>query len=188
MAEPRFTELTPTTMTQEQRRVAEAIQSGPRGAGLRGPFNALLRAPELADLVQRVGAYVRFASSLPAQLNELAILIAGRHWTAQYQFYAHRKLALAAGLAPAIADAVAEGRRPEGMSGDAAAVYDFASELVGTGQVSDAHYAAVLERWGERGVIDLVGAVGYYSMVSMVLNTARVPLPAGEAPPLKPLR
>ena len=188
MAEPRFTELTPATMTPEQRRVAEAIQSGPRGAGLRGPFNALLHAPELADLVQRVGAYVRFSSSLPAQLNELAILIAGRHWTAQYEFYAHRKLALAAGLAPAIADAVAEGRRPEGMSGDTAAVYDFASELVGTGQVSDAHYAAVQERWGERGVIDLVGAVGYYSMVSMVLNTARVPLPAGEAPPLKPSR
>ena len=69
-----------------------------------------------------------------------------------------------------------------------AAVYDFASELVGTGQVSDAHYAAVKERFGERGVIDLVGAVGYYSMVSMVLNAARVPLPAGEAPPLKPSR
>ena len=188
MAAPRFPELTPETMTPEQRKVAEAIQSGPRGAGLRGPFNALLRAPELADLVQRVGAYVRFSSSLPAQLNELAILIAGRHWTAQYEFYAHRKLALAAGLAPAIADAVADGRRPEGMSGDQAAVYDFASELVGTGQVSDAQYAAVLQRWGERGVIDLVGAVGYYSMVSMVLNTARVPLPAGETPPLRALR
>ena len=118
MAEPRFTELTPATMTPEQRRVAEAIQSGPRGAGLRGPFNALLRSPELCDLVQRVGAYVRFTSSLPAQLNELAICIAGRNWTAQYEFYAHRRLALAAGLAAAIADAVAEGRRPEGMSGD----------------------------------------------------------------------
>ncbi len=188
MAEPRFTELTPETMTPEQRRVAEGIQSGPRGAGLRGPFNALLRSPDLADLVQRVGAYVRFGSSIPAALNELAILIAGRHWTAQYQFYAHRKLALAAGLAPAIADAVAAGKRPEGMSADEAAVYDFASELVGTGQVSDAAYANALGRWGERGVMDLVGAVGYYSLVSMVLNTARVPLPAGETPPLKPLR
>ena len=85
MAEPRFTELTPETMTPEQRRVAEGIQSGPRGAGLRGPFNALLRSPDLADLVQRVGAYVRFGSSIPAALNELAILIAGRHWTAQYR-------------------------------------------------------------------------------------------------------
>ncbi|MGH7041323.1 MAG: carboxymuconolactone decarboxylase family protein [Acetobacteraceae bacterium] len=186
MAEPRFTELTPASMTPEQRRVAEAIQSGPRGAGLRGPFNALLRSPDLADLVQRVGAYVRFASSIPAPLNELAILIAGRHWTAQYEFYAHRKLALAAGLAPAIADAVAAGRRPEGMSADEAAVHDFAAELIGTGQVSDAAYADVLGRWGERGAVDLVGAVGYYSLVSMVLNTARVPLPAGETPPLAP--
>jgi len=188
MAEPRFPELTPATMTPEQRKVADSIQSGPRGAGLRGPFNALLRAPDLADLVQRVGAYVRFSSSLPAALNELAILLAGRHWTAQYEFYAHRKLAIAAGLAPAIADAIAAGRRPEGMSAEQAAVHDFAAELLSTGQVSDARYADVLARWGERGVMDLVGAVGYYSLVSMVLNTARVPLPPGEVPPLQPLR
>ena len=186
MSAPRFTELTPETMTAEQRRVAEAIQSGPRGAGLRGPFNALLRAPDLADLVQRVGAYVRYSSSLPAALNELAIVIAGRHWTAQYEFYAHRKLAIAAGLAPAIVDAVAENRRPAGMSDDEAAVYDFATSLVGTGAVSDAHYEAVMSRWGERGVMDLTGAIGYYSLVSMVLNVACVPLPPGEAPPLKP--
>ena len=186
MDTPRFTELTSETMTPEQRRVADAIQSGPRGAGLRGPFNALLRAPELADLVQRVGAYVRFSSSLPAALNELAIIIAGRHWTAQYEFYAHRKLAIAAGLAPAIADAVAADRRPEGMSGDETAVYEFATSLVGSGQVSDAQYQAVTARWGERGAIDLTGAIGYYSLVSMVLNVARVPLPAGETPPLRP--
>ena len=186
MDAPRFTELTPGTMTDEQRRVAEAIQAGPRGAGLRGPFNALLRAPDLADLVQRVGAYVRFSSSLPAALNELAIIIAGRHWTAQYEFYAHRKLAIAAGLAPAICDAVAANRRPEGMSAEETAVYEFASALVGSGQVSDAQYQAVVARWGERGAIDLTGAVGYYSLVSMVLNVARVPLPAGEAPPLAP--
>src|SRR5487761_2281663 len=127
MSAPRFTELTPETMTAEQRRVAEAIQSGPRGAGLRGPFNALLRAPDLADLVQRVGAYVRYSSSLPA------------------------------------------------------ALYDFATSLVGTGAVSDAHYEAVMSRWGERGVMDLTGAIGYYSLVSMVLNVACVPLPPGEA-------
>ncbi|MDE2006482.1 MAG: carboxymuconolactone decarboxylase family protein [Rhodospirillales bacterium] len=186
MSAPRFSELTPDTMTQEQRRVAEAIQSGPRGAGLRGPFNALLRAPDLADLVQRVGAYVRFSSSLPAALNELAIIIAGRHWTAQYEFYAHRKLAIAAGLAPTICDAVAENRRPAGMSADEEAVYDFATALVGTGQVTDAQFDAVKSRWGERGVMDLTGAIGYYSLVSMVLNVARVPLPAGETPPLKP--
>ena len=97
MSEQRFKTLTPETMTPEQRTVAEAIQAGPRGAGLRGPFNALLRSPELCDLVQRVGAYVRFKSALPAALNEMAICMAGRKWTAQYEFYAHRRLALEAG-------------------------------------------------------------------------------------------
>src|SRR6185369_16320804 len=97
MSEPRFTTLTPETMTADQKRVADAIQSGPRGAGLRGPFNALLRSPELCDLVQRVGAYVRFGSSIPQRLNEMAIIMAGRKWTAQYEFYAHRRLALEAG-------------------------------------------------------------------------------------------
>ena len=187
MAERRFKELTPETMTPEQRRVADAIQSGPRGAGLRGPFNALLRSPELADYVQKVGEYVRFKSSVPARLNELAIIIAGRRWTAQYEFYAHRRLALQAGLKPEIADAVAEGRRPEGMEEDEAIVYDFATELLQTGQVSDATYERALGKFGERGVIDLVGAVGYYTVVSLVLNVAQVPLPPGETPPLKPL-
>ena len=92
MSDRRFGVLTPETMTAEQKRVADAIQAGPRGAGLRGPFNALLRSPELCDLVQRVGAYVRYGSSIPARLNELAIIMAGRKWTAQYEFYAHRRL------------------------------------------------------------------------------------------------
>jgi 4-carboxymuconolactone decarboxylase len=183
----RFTELTPETMTPEQRRVAEAIQSGPRGAGLRGPFNALLRSPELADYVQKVGEYVRFRSSIPARLNEMAILIAGRRWTAQYEFYAHRRLALQAGLKSEIIDAIAGGRRPEGMQEDEAIVYDFASEVLQSGQVSESVYQRTMGKFGERGVIDLVGAVGYYSLVSLVLNVGEVPLPSGETPPLKAL-
>src|SRR3954471_11313723 len=123
MSERRFKELAPATMTTEQKKVADAIQSGPRGSGLRGPFNALLRSPDLCDLVQRVGAYVRYGSSIPAALNELAICMAGRKWTAQYEFYAHRKLAIDAGLSPAICDAVAAGQRPAGMQEDEAAVY-----------------------------------------------------------------
>ncbi|MBV8457878.1 MAG: carboxymuconolactone decarboxylase family protein [Acetobacteraceae bacterium] len=182
MAGPRFTELTPESMTPEQRRAAEAIQSGPRGSGLRGPFNALLRSPELCDPVQRVGEYVRFRSSIPRKLNELAIIVTGRHWTAQYEFYAHRKMALEAGLAPGIADAIAEGRRPEGMDADEALVYDFITELLRTGQVPEALYRRAVDRFGERGVIDLVGAAGYYSLVSLVLNVAQVPLPAGVQP------
>src|SRR6201996_5989187 len=106
MSERRFKELTPETMSADQKKVADAIQAGPRGAGVRGPFNALLRSPELCDLVQRVGAYVRYGTSLPGKLNELAICMAGRKWTAQYEFYAHRKLAIQAGLKQEIADAV----------------------------------------------------------------------------------
>ncbi len=188
MPETRFPELAPETMTPEQRRVADAIQSGPRGSGLRGPFNALLRSPDLADAVQKVGEVIRFRSSVPSRLNELAILLAGRKWTAQYEFYAHRRLALQAGLRAEIADAVAEGRRPDGMQPDEADVYDFATELLNSGEVSDPTYARALARFGERGVMDLVGACGYYTLVSLVLNVAKVELPPGETPPLKPIR
>src|SRR5947199_9727070 len=98
MSEPRFTTLTPETMTADQKRVADAIQSGPRGAGLRGPFNALLRSPELCDLVQRLGAFVRFGTSIPQRRNEMAIIMAARKWTAQCEFHAHRPRALGPGL------------------------------------------------------------------------------------------
>jgi 4-carboxymuconolactone decarboxylase len=184
MSESRFTTLTPDAMNADQKRVADAIQAGPRGAGLRGPFNALLRSPELCDLVQRVGAFVRFRSSIPARLNEMAIIMAGRKWTAQYEFYAHRRLALEAGLSPAIADAIAKNERPAGMAADEEAVHDFVAELLATGHVSDPVFERVKDAFGERGVIDLVGAVGYYSLVSMTLNVAQVPLPAGVTPPL----
>ena len=185
MSDRRFPSLTAETMTPEQKRVADAIQSGPRGAGLRGPFNALLRSPDLCDLVQRVGAYIRFQSSIPARLNELAIITAGRKWMAQYEFYAHRRLALEAGLSPAIADAIAANQRPASMAKDEETVYDFVSELLATGSVSDPTFQRVNDTFGERGVVDLVGAVGYYSLVSMTLNVAQVPLPAGVTPPLK---
>jgi 4-carboxymuconolactone decarboxylase len=187
MSETRFPPLTQEQMTDEQRAVVDAIQAGPRGAGLRGPFNALVRSPVLCDLVQRVGAYVRFGSSISAPLNELAICMAGRKWGAQYEFYAHRRLGIDAGLNPAILDAVAAGHRPDDMGGDETIVYEFVTDLLSTGQVSDPSYHAALDRFGERGIMDLVGAVGYYSLVSMVLNVAQVPLPEGETPPLKPL-
>src|SRR5580704_19266863 len=113
MSKSRFPTLSPDTMTEEQKTVADAIQAGPRGAGLRGPFNALLRSPDLCDLVQRVGAHVRYCSAIPARLNEMAIIMAGRKWTAQYEFYAHRKLAIEAGLTTEICDAIATRKRPQ---------------------------------------------------------------------------
>src|ERR1700704_7066527 len=145
MSDRRFPELAPESMTDEQRQVAEAIQAGPRGSGLRGPFNALMRSPQLCDVVQRVGAYVRFGSSIPAALNELAICMAGRKWGAQYEFYAHRRLGIEAGLNPAILDQVAKRRRAENLSADETIVYEFAMSLLGTGQVPDPRYQAVVD-------------------------------------------
>lgn len=185
--EPRFKPLGANDMTDAQRKVYGEIAGGPRG-GVRGPFNALLRSPDLADRVQKVGEYVRFKSSLPAHLNELAILVTARHWSAQYEWYAHQALALKAGLNPAIAADIAQGRRPAGMTDDETVVYEFCKELHERKFVSDATYAAVLERFGERGVVDLIGASGYYTLVSMVLNVDRHPLPDGVAAPLSELK
>jgi 4-carboxymuconolactone decarboxylase len=173
-------------MSDAQRKVYREIASGPRG-GVRGPFNALLRSPELADRAQKLGEYVRFNASLPDPLKEFAILITARHWTAQYEWHAHHAHAMKAGLASAIAADLAEGRRPEGMDGDAAAVYDFCRELHETKAVGDAAYAAVVEKFGERGVVDLIAILGYYTLVSMVLNVERRPIPGGGALPLRRL-
>ena len=131
----------------------------------------------------RVGEYVRFQSSIPPALNEMAILITGRFWGAQFEFWAHRRLAKTAGLPDAIIDAIAEGRRPASMSDDERIVYDFCTELYRDKAVSDASFAAVVKRFGEQGVIDLIAAAGYYSIVSMVLNVDRYPLPPGAALP-----
>jgi 4-carboxymuconolactone decarboxylase len=187
MTAPRFSPLTAGNMTPEQKRVADSIQSGPRG-GLRGPFNALLRSPDLADRVQKVGEYIRFRSSIPERLNELAILIVARKWIAQFEWYAHHQFAMKAGLDPAITAAIAEGRRPASMRDDEKVVYEFCTELLETTQLTDATFSATVKLFGEQGVIDLIGALGYYSMVSMILNTDRYPLPDGVEPPLKPLR
>jgi 4-carboxymuconolactone decarboxylase len=183
----RLPPLAPERMTARQREVAEAIAGGPRG-GLRGPFQAWLRSPEVADRFQRVGEYVRFQSSIPPALNELAILVTAREWTAQFEWHAHHALAMKAGLPPAIAEAIARGERPEGMDADQNAIYEFAVELHRDRSVSDATYAAVAGRFGERGVVDLIAACGYYVAVAMTLNVSRVPLPDGVPPPLEPLR
>jgi 4-carboxymuconolactone decarboxylase len=184
--EERFKPLAPEEMTPEQRRTLDAILGGPRGK-IEGPFKALLRSPDLADRVQRVGEYIRFRSSVPARLNELAILVTARKWTAQFEWWAHRRLAMQAGLKPAIADAIARGERPADMDVDEAAVHDFAHALVHSGHPSDAAFAALCDRLGEQGVIDVIGACGYYTLVSFVLNVERVGLPDGAAPPLEPI-
>ena len=154
---------------------------------MKGPFSALLRHPELCDKAQELGAVVRYKNAIPAALKELAIIMTGRHWSASYEFQAHRRMALEAGLSAAICDAIADGQRPAAMSADETAIHDFCAELLRTGHVSDAAYAQVTTRWGEKGVIDLTATVGYYCIASFVLNVSRHPMPDGVAP-LKPLK
>jgi 4-carboxymuconolactone decarboxylase len=193
---PRRFDLIPVEkLSAEQRTLYDAIRSGPRakivnfGAGapqpLGGPFNVWLRSPGIGDCVQRLGEEIRFRSSLPAKLNEMAIMITARFWTSQYEWLAHCKLALQAGLDPAIAQDIAEGRRPATMDADETIIYDFSRELHQTQGVSDAIFQRARERFGERGVFDLIAVNGFYSLVSMCLNVDRTPLPEGTAPPLK---
>jgi 4-carboxymuconolactone decarboxylase len=182
----RLPALPPEALSEAQKAVVGNITAGPRGS-IRGPFAALLRSPVVADRVQSLGAYLRFESSIPPALNELAICVTAREWTAQYEWYAHARLALQAGLPAGILDAVAEGREPEGMDADQRLVWTFCTELHRDRGVSDPTYAAVRDRFGEQGVADLIAVSGYYVLVAMTLNVSRVPLPAGEPVPLKPL-
>jgi len=174
-------------MTPEQKKLVDSILAGPR-TSLDGPFNSLLRSPEMGDLAQKFGAQVRFHSSIPPRLNEFAILITARQWSAQYEWLAHRKLAIAAGLSPAIADAVAAGKRPASMQPDEEVVYNFCTDVLTTKHATDTTFQAAKEKFGERGVVDLLGVMGYYQFVSMLLNVDGYPLPEGAQPELKPLR
>lgn len=183
-AAERFPTLTPEQMTPAQRQVADAIMAGPRKS-LGGPFNAWLRSPELADKLQQVGEHIRFHSSVPARLNEFAILITARAWDADYEWSAHYPLAMKAGLKPSIAADLADGKRPAGMAADEAVVYDFVTELRRTHRVSDPTYAAAHRVLGDQGIVDLVALCGYYDLVSMTLNTAQVAAPA-DGPKLPP--
>ena len=195
--ERRFRLIPLEEMTPEQRTAAEAIMSGPRAAvpgsaatakTPGSPFNPWLRSAELADRLQRVGEYLRFRSSLPARLNEFAILITARQWDSQYEWYAHHRLALQGGLDPAVAADLAEGRRPANMKDDEAVVYNFCTELHNDKKVSDATYKAALDKFGERGVMDMIAVTGYYVLVSMTLNVDRTPVPGGGKPPLPMLK
>lgn len=186
-AQQRFPALTPDQMTPAQQEVVSHITSGPRHS-LAGPFNAWLRSPDLADRLQRVGEYIRFKSSIPHVLNELAILVTARQWDAEFEWYAHYRIAMQAGLSPAIADAIGAGRRPEGMSADEAMVYDFCTELYAHKTVTDATFNAVKARFGDQGAVDLIGLTGYYTTVSMTLNVAGVPVPDEADAPRLPAR
>jgi 4-carboxymuconolactone decarboxylase len=180
----RMAEIPLDKMTPAQRSIADAIMSGPRRS-IGGPFNAWLRSPELADRLQKVGEYVRFNSSLDKRVNEMAILMTAQAWGSQYEWYAHEPLALKAGLDPAIVAAIGAGRKPDNMKDDEAIVWEFTTQLRRDHGVDDVIYARALEKFGERGIIDLVGVNGYYDAVSMTLNVARVKPPADAQLPFQ---
>jgi len=182
----RFKPLTYVEMTPQQKTLVDHVLSGER-TSMDGPFNIMLRSPEMGDLAQQLGAQVRFHSSLPRNLNEFVILITARSWNAQYEWYVHHQNALQAGLNPALIDAVAVGKRPASMQPDEEVVYNFSTELLTTRQVSDATFAAAKAKFGERGVVDMIGVIGYYNLVSALLNVDRYPLPEGAQAELKPL-
>ena len=185
MAEDRMPPIPEGALTEAQRKAAAAFAAERRRPPF-GPFVPLLRSPELMLRAAAMGEYLRYRNALPRRLSELAILMVSRLWTQQFEWHHHLPDAVAAGLDPATAEAIAEGRRPEPIAEDEAIVYEFAVELERNRSVSDATYARARERLGEQGIIDLVGICGYYGLLGMVMNVARTPLPAGARPPLAP--
>jgi 4-carboxymuconolactone decarboxylase len=184
----RFKPLAYEQLTPQQKTMIDHLLAGDRGGSTEGPFNVFLRSPEMGDTAQQLGAQIRFHSSLPRRLNEMAILVSARFWGAQYEWYAHHKNATQAGLSEAVIDAIGNGKRPAGMQPDEEAVYNFCHEMLNNRQVSDATYQAAVSKFGERGAVDMVGVMGYYALVSMALNLDRYPLPEGAKAELKALK
>ncbi|HKF20069.1 MAG TPA: carboxymuconolactone decarboxylase family protein [Candidatus Angelobacter sp.] len=181
----RMPEIPVEKMTPEQKKAADEFAAG-RGVAVFGPFVPLLRSPEVMLRAKAMGDYLRYKSVLPPQLNEFAILVTARCWTQEYEWAVHQAIAVKAGLKSEITQALAEGRRPLGMSADEEIIYEFSTELHRNQSVSDVTYSRTLARFGEQGVIDLIGVNGYYTFLAMVLNGTRTALPKGATAPLEP--
>lgn len=173
-------------LTPAQRESADAFKAA-RGVDVSGPFHPLLRSPELMTRTRAMGDYLRYNSALPPRLSEFVILMTAREWSQQYEWNTHYPIAIKAGVTADTASAIAEGRRPARMSDEEAILYDFCQELHHTRAISDATYARALKAFGEQGVMDTVGITGYYSLLGMVLNTARTPAGNSGSPILRPL-
>ena len=184
--EPRFSQLAPDALNDAQKKVAERILKV-SSAGLGGPYNMLLRSPELTARYLGMTDYLRFETSLPHRLNELAILIEARLWDAQYEWWAHYPIALKAGVSEAVANDIKEGRRPATMKPDEEVVYDVCIELLRDRRLTEATFARAKATLGEQQVVDLVAVAGFYVMVSSVIIAGEVGIPDGSAPPLPTL-
>ena len=173
-------------MNEAQKKVAAEIAAGPRGK-VEGPYWPILRSPGFAGCIQNVGAYFRYECQLTRKINEMAALMAARSWSQQFVWDVHILQALDAGLARETATALAEGRRPEGMEEDEEVLWDFVTELQDTKGVSDRTYERAVAAFDESGVIDILGIVGYYTTLSMIMNVGRTDLLDGRDLPLDPL-
>lgn len=184
-AQDRLPAIPPDKLTEAQKQAMQEFKAA-RNADVSGPFIPLLRSPEVMNRARAMGDYLRFKSTLPPRLSEFLILITAREWTQNYEWDAHAKLALQAGVSAETVQAIAKGRRPDRLTDDEAILYELSTELQHHRAVSDDTYGRALQRFGEQGVIDAVGITGYYTLLAMVLNTARTPVPAGRTPELAP--
>jgi len=173
-------------MSERQQAIWEDIKSGPRGPSAHGPFLAWLQSPDLADRAQKLGEYLRFEAQMEKRLAELAILTVARNWTAQFEWFAHKKFALEAGLSETVIDSIEKREDPEFPNEDEKAIYNFSMELQQNHNVKDATFSEAVRHIGRTGVTDLVGLLGYYTLVSMTLNVYQISLPDSQPPPLRP--
>jgi 4-carboxymuconolactone decarboxylase len=183
-AQDRMPPIPADKLTDAQKKAAETFAEG-RGYQVRGPFVPLIRSPEVMLRAKAMGDYLRFKSVLEPRINEMVIIITAREWTQQYEWQAHYPAALKAGLRREIADAIADGRRPTGLAEDEEIAYDMATEILRLKRVSDTTYARAGAKFGEQGVIDLLGVVGYYNFLAIVMNATRTALPQNLPEPLR---
>jgi len=184
-AQDRMPPIPADKLTDAQKKAIEEFRTA-RSADLSGPFIPLLRSPDVMSRARAMGDYLRFRSVLPPRLSELVILLTAREWTQNYEWNAHEPAARQGGLSADVIKAIAEGRRPEHMADDEEILYTLCDELRRNHSVSDATYARALAKFGEQGIIDTIGITGYYTLLSMVMNTTRTPLPGSAKPALVP--
>ena len=177
----RFRPLSYDELNPAQKAMIDRELAARNRPNLDGPTNIYLRSPEFAELSAPLGNYLRFKAPMPRKFKEIAIMLTARFWGGQYVWYSHRQQALDAGLSPAFIAAMAAGERPANMTSDEAIVYDFSTELLQTRQVRDATYKALADRFGERGVVEMVALMGQYHGLTMLFAVDRYPLPA-DAP------